>query len=492
MVCLYTSHATTCQDSTGDFKLMLPKAEILDISDEEVVEQRVPAAAGCSTDTLGSLPSRMRLMTLSDEKVENETAEEVDEHSKTLEVEVEKEKADHVKTLDFGFVEDDDGITADVCLEASLANDSQVDTFQNIAYDSPVEMPFDHTDYMVTLDKETGKVEKLPVLSCENGEEAPHEPQNDQNGENEAKTHDGHDEGGARDGDPSGAPGDESEVPGGKYPLEPVSHHILDQYEAKLKLAEVPHFAAQGKPRGHKKAVEKSVPSEKKAGKKAKRSARMKAEKPTSELEKHDLEGESAHPKKRSKKAKTQEGDEAWENYGPEEYDVEYDYEASKAEDFVYEEGTYNQWWDDDWAEWEDADWVEEINDEDEEEEEEKAKPKKKRQAKTRAKGQAKARAAAKAKAAKAASKSKKTGEDEENESKEVARPADAYVPPPHVHANGVYSSAYRKAISQGLGTEVARSRGKEAADIFRAHGVVNELCGQFRTVKAKENKRES
>lgn len=66
----------------------------------------------------------------------------------------------------------------------------------------------------------------------------------------------------------------------------------------------------------------------------------------------------------------------------------------------------------------------------------------------------------------------------------EVPKPDGGKVPPPHVTANGVYSSAYRKAKAAGDAVEDARAKGKRAADIFRKYGVVTDLCGTFREVK--------
>ena len=66
-------------------------------------------------------------------------------------------------------------------------------------------------------------------------------------------------------------------------------------------------------------------------------------------------------------------------------------------------------------------------------------------------------------------------------EDKAESEDSDELVPPPHVTANHVYSSAYRKALSQGSDVEMARSKAMEAAEHFRQNGTVNALCGQFR-----------
>ena len=65
------------------------------------------------------------------------------------------------------------------------------------------------------------------------------------------------------------------------------------------------------------------------------------------------------------------------------------------------------------------------------------------------------------------------------------AAPADdreERVPPPHVTHNHIYSSAYRKALSQVPNdVENAKSQGNKAVDYFKVHGKVNYLCGKFR-----------
>ena len=57
--------------------------------------------------------------------------------------------------------------------------------------------------------------------------------------------------------------------------------------------------------------------------------------------------------------------------------------------------------------------------------------------------------------------------------------------PPPHVTANIVYSSAYRRNIS--MGPEYARHAGQMAAAMFRSTGFVDDLCGVFRA-KSRKN----
>ena len=56
--------------------------------------------------------------------------------------------------------------------------------------------------------------------------------------------------------------------------------------------------------------------------------------------------------------------------------------------------------------------------------------------------------------------------------------------PPPHVTANIVYSSAYRRNI--GMGPEYARLAGQMAASMFRSTGFVDDLCGVFRSKPRK------
>lgn len=58
-------------------------------------------------------------------------------------------------------------------------------------------------------------------------------------------------------------------------------------------------------------------------------------------------------------------------------------------------------------------------------------------------------------------------------------------IPPLHITANHVYSSAYRH--NKALGQEYARAAGKLAAATFRELGYVDDLCGVFRaTQRAK------
>ena len=60
---------------------------------------------------------------------------------------------------------------------------------------------------------------------------------------------------------------------------------------------------------------------------------------------------------------------------------------------------------------------------------------------------------------------------------------AEPRVPPSHVTHNHIYSSAYRKALTQYPGDkEKARQIGKEAVDFFKSTGTVNSLCGEFRS----------
>ena len=63
------------------------------------------------------------------------------------------------------------------------------------------------------------------------------------------------------------------------------------------------------------------------------------------------------------------------------------------------------------------------------------------------------------------------------------AKDAEPRVPPSHVTHNHIYSSAYRKALSQYPGDkEKARQIGKEAVEFFKSTGTVNSLCGEFRS----------
>ena len=58
--------------------------------------------------------------------------------------------------------------------------------------------------------------------------------------------------------------------------------------------------------------------------------------------------------------------------------------------------------------------------------------------------------------------------------------------PPEHVTAHHVYSSAYRKAASQGLDVEGRRQAGKDAAAYFNQSGLVDDRCGVFRAQPRK------
>lgn len=60
--------------------------------------------------------------------------------------------------------------------------------------------------------------------------------------------------------------------------------------------------------------------------------------------------------------------------------------------------------------------------------------------------------------------------------------------PPDHVTAHHVYSSAYRKAASQGLDVEGRRQAGKDAAAYFNQTGLVDDRCGVFRAQPRKAN----
>lgn len=57
--------------------------------------------------------------------------------------------------------------------------------------------------------------------------------------------------------------------------------------------------------------------------------------------------------------------------------------------------------------------------------------------------------------------------------------------PPAHVKTNNVYSSAYRKASP--LGPEYARLAGRMATRLFSEKGVVDGLCGDFRSRRRVE-----
>ena len=60
---------------------------------------------------------------------------------------------------------------------------------------------------------------------------------------------------------------------------------------------------------------------------------------------------------------------------------------------------------------------------------------------------------------------------------------SDERVPPPHVTHNHIYSSAYRKAMVKCPNdVEFARRQGKAAIELFKLKGIVNSLCGEFRT----------
>ena len=61
-------------------------------------------------------------------------------------------------------------------------------------------------------------------------------------------------------------------------------------------------------------------------------------------------------------------------------------------------------------------------------------------------------------------------------------------VPPPHVTHNHIYSSAYRKNYALNKDRELAKQKGKEAVEFFKANGSVNSLCGKFREVPRARN----
>ena len=66
---------------------------------------------------------------------------------------------------------------------------------------------------------------------------------------------------------------------------------------------------------------------------------------------------------------------------------------------------------------------------------------------------------------------------------------AEPRVPPSHVTHNHIYSSAYRKALSQHPGDkEKARQIGKQAVEFFKSTGTVNSLCGEFRSSRRRSS----
>ena len=60
-------------------------------------------------------------------------------------------------------------------------------------------------------------------------------------------------------------------------------------------------------------------------------------------------------------------------------------------------------------------------------------------------------------------------------------------IPPEHVTANHVYSSAYRKAKAQGMDGDQCRKIAMQAGQLFRERGVVTNLCGEFRSTRRKD-----
>lgn len=65
----------------------------------------------------------------------------------------------------------------------------------------------------------------------------------------------------------------------------------------------------------------------------------------------------------------------------------------------------------------------------------------------------------------------------------------DEYVPPEHVTLSHVYSSAYRKALSQHSDdVAYAKLQAKAATALWREKGVVNSLCGVFKVKPRARN----
>lgn len=67
---------------------------------------------------------------------------------------------------------------------------------------------------------------------------------------------------------------------------------------------------------------------------------------------------------------------------------------------------------------------------------------------------------------------------------------AECYTPPSHVKLNGVYSSAYYKAKSMGLGKEQVQERARQASKLFKEKGLVNHLCGTFKAAPKTSGKK--
>ena len=60
--------------------------------------------------------------------------------------------------------------------------------------------------------------------------------------------------------------------------------------------------------------------------------------------------------------------------------------------------------------------------------------------------------------------------------------------PPAHVSLNHVYSSAYRKALSESKCKEHAKLQARKATKLFSETGMVNHLCGQFNAAPRAKN----
>ena len=63
-------------------------------------------------------------------------------------------------------------------------------------------------------------------------------------------------------------------------------------------------------------------------------------------------------------------------------------------------------------------------------------------------------------------------------------------IPPSHVTHNHIYSSAYRKSLSQCPDDKaLARKQAAAAVEYFKTHGAVNWLCGSFRSTPRNSTK---
>ena len=516
------------QDSNADFKLIL-HPEILDISDDETGNLQ-PLM---STDSLGSLPSRLRMCSLNDEPEDNSV--------KATSHVIDEDKGDHFSgkpEAEEVFVADSQAeIPAEECLEvkgsddivtpcklvflAEDGDDATAEVYQDIRAEFGVEPDDSANEKLEDQGSSIRPVELQGEATSVTLSAAKMDPKND------------------------------------KYPLEPVEHHILDDYEKKLKERNPPVFAEQGKQRGRKKD-DKKTKAKKAEKKKAAKSSKSKAAKKRA-AERKAAKTRAAKRMAAKESAATNKGSVGSAVCHVE--DEEVDYGASKAEDLYpppasknqrrsakkvsnersktqavseidltgepktkkpkvmaeggtgkstanasksrktkrspkdekksvpsnehsaydyengYEEGGWWENYDDDYENggWEDYDHDYENGFEDNGYENE-----------LPAKNSKTSRA-------KRPRKEEKAADPADEQPRQPDPPANGFKPPAHVKPNGVYSSAYRKAMASSLGVEEARRRGKEATEIFRVHGLVtSEMCGTFRETKTKSKKGES